>query len=311
MTDTVEIPDGYHERTPVGGYSPDRPMITVIGNRIFILVAAFEALGEPAAVRCFIDGNRVAIVPTDPEHLNAYSVHGTDSRSEFSGAWLKDELERDTQPEGRFPLERDGELWVVDFAPEGGDHSEPITDGGQLTPDDTLRLTDDGLEMPKWLRGYQGTFIVKARKVDAEFETTEAGLPDVKFYDGVIAVMPDEEGDYNPEIPPGHMILTAPDQPEYCYDVVDERSQEQEVATDGGTLTVCPECDCTTIERRTTAPDGPTSDGTWYCVACGIHFEEPNKRAPKGKQNVNRGYAKHLDQMAPGDLLTNGGGRDE
>jgi len=86
---------------------------------------------------------------------------------------------------------------------------------------------------------------------------------------------------------------------------------ENNAVTDGGTLTVCPECDCTTIERRTNAPDGPTSDGTWYCVACGIHFDEPNKRAPKGKQHVNRGYAKHLDQMAPDDLVTDGGGRDE
>jgi ribosomal protein L37AE/L43A len=209
MTKTVEIPDEFRERTPVGGYSPDRPMITVTGNRIFILIVAFEAMGEPEAVRCFIDGNRVAIVPADPGRANAYSVHGTDARSEFSGAWLKDELERDTQPEGRFPLERDGDLWVVDFAPEGDDpaQGEPITDGG--------------------------------------------------------------------------------------------------------TLTVCPDCDCTTIERRTDAPDGPTSDGTWYCVACGIHFEEPATRAPKGKQNLNRGYAKRLDRMAPGDLLTNGGGRDE
>jgi ribosomal protein L37AE/L43A len=285
-------------------------MVTVDGNRIFVLAAAFEVMGEPAAVRCFIDGDRVAIVPADSENPNAYPV-SRDHSNKIAGGWLQHELERDTQPEGRFPLERDGDLWVVDFAPEGDDDGEPITDGGQLTPDDTLRLTDDGLEMPKWLRGYQGTFTLKTRKVDGELETTEAGLPDVEFYDGVIAAMPDEEGGYNPEIPPGHMILTAPDQPEYCYDVVDERSQEQEITTDGGTLTVCPECDCTTIERRTNAPDGPTSDGTWYCVACGIRFEEPNERAPNGAQNVNRGYAKHLDRMAPGDLVTDGGGRDE
>jgi len=135
MTDAVEIPDDWRERTPVRGYSPDQPMLTVTGNRIFLLVAAFEALGEPEAVRCFIRGNRVALIPADPEHPNAYSVHGTNSRSEFSGTWLKDELERDTKPEGRFPLERDGELWVVDFAPEGEDNGDPITDGGQAQPE--------------------------------------------------------------------------------------------------------------------------------------------------------------------------------
>jgi len=143
MTKTVEIPDEFRERTPVGGYSPDRPMITVTGNRIFILIVAFEAMGEPEAVRCFIDGNRVAIVPADPGRANAYSVHGTDARSEFSGAWLKDELERDTQPEGQFPLERDGDLWVVDFAPEGDDpaQGEPIADGGQAQPEFGDRVT--------------------------------------------------------------------------------------------------------------------------------------------------------------------------
>jgi ribosomal protein L37AE/L43A len=205
MSKTVEIPDEFRERTPGGKFgTPTQPMVSADGSHIRILSAAYEALDEPAAVRCFIDGDRVALLPADPEHPNAYPMY---NGYKIAGTWLQRELDRDTQPEGRFPLERDGDFWVVDFAPEGDDHGEPITDGG--------------------------------------------------------------------------------------------------------TLTVCPDCDCSTIERRTDAPDGPTSDGTWYCVACGIYFEEPAERAPNGAQNVNRGYAKHLDRMDPGDLVTDGGGRSE
>jgi len=208
MSKTIEIPDGFRERTPGGKFGrPTQPMVSVDEGHIRILSAAYEAMGEPEAVRCFVNGDRVALIPADSEHPNAYSVYDTDCSATIAAGWLQNELDRDTQPEGRFPLERAGDLWVVDFAPEGDDHGEPITDGG--------------------------------------------------------------------------------------------------------TLTVCPECDCTTIERRTDAPDGPTADGTWYCVACGIYFEEPNERAPTGNQNITVGYAKHLDRIAPDDLVTDGGGRDE
>jgi hypothetical protein len=123
MSKTVEIPDGFRERTPGGRFgTPTRPMVSVDAYNIRLLVAAYEAMGEPEAVRCFVNGDRVALIPADTEHPNAYPVY---NRHKIAGTWLQQELDRDTQPEGRFPLERDGDLWVVDFAPEGDDHGEP------------------------------------------------------------------------------------------------------------------------------------------------------------------------------------------
>lgn len=106
------------------------------------------------------------------------------------------------------------------------DDQEVETDGGQLTVDDTLRLTDEGLEMPDWLRGYQGSFTIRTGEVDGNMETTDTGLPDQEFWDGIIAVMP-EAGEYNPEIPDGHMVITAPGEDEWCYEIVDERGDAE------------------------------------------------------------------------------------
>jgi DNA-binding PadR family transcriptional regulator len=108
-----------------------------------------------------------------------------------------------------------------------------VADGGQLTADATLRLTDDGIELPDWLQGHTGTFEIRTGDVSGEYETTDAGLPETQFYDAPFAVVPDA-GDYNPHIPDGHMVITAPDEPEWCYEVVDERSDEPEAVTDGG-----------------------------------------------------------------------------
>ncbi|GAA3882819.1 hypothetical protein GCM10022627_40480 [Haloarcula argentinensis] len=108
-----------------------------------------------------------------------------------------------------------------------------MADGGQLTADATLRLTDDGIELPDWLQGHTGTFEIRTGDVSGEYETTDAGLPETQFYDAPFAVVPDA-GDYNPHIPDGHMVITAPDEPEWCYEVVDERSDEPEAVTDGG-----------------------------------------------------------------------------
>ena len=144
MSKTVEIPDEYHERTPADGCSPSRPMVTVDEDHIRILTTAFEVMGEPGDVRCFIEGNRVALIPADPGHPNAYTVYDTSGSATIAAGWLTHELERDTQPEGRYPLERDGDLWVVDFAPEGEDNGEPIADGGKAidaSPDVGDRVT--------------------------------------------------------------------------------------------------------------------------------------------------------------------------
>ena len=102
-----------------------------------------------------------------------------------------------------------------------------VTDGGeveQLTADGTLRLTDEGIEMPEWLRGYTGEFTIEDGSVTGTLTTEPSGLPDTDIWDGVLAVMP-TDGDYNPEIPAGHWVITAPGKPRYCYAIDDERSE--------------------------------------------------------------------------------------
>jgi hypothetical protein len=122
MYETDGIPDEFRKRVRGGTtYSPDRPMISVSGNNIYILTAGHEAMGEPDALRCFISGNRVGLLPADPEHPNAYPIS---TNKQISARWLQSELTRDTHPEGRFPLERDGNLWVADFSPEGHDPAQ-------------------------------------------------------------------------------------------------------------------------------------------------------------------------------------------
>lgn len=95
----------------------------------------------------------------------------------------------------------------------------------KVSADDELRLTDEGIELPDWLRGYTGSFTLKTGSIDGDFETTDEGLPDTEFYDGVIAAYPDT-GDWNPHIPEGHLILTATGEPEWCYDIIDERTDD-------------------------------------------------------------------------------------
>lgn len=95
-------------------------------------------------------------------------------------------------------------------------------------PDDTLRLTDEGLEMPEFLKGYSGSFRVRTADVTGDMETTDAGLPETEFYDGVIAVYPDDDGDYNPDLASGLMAISTPEHGEEIYEIVDERTDADE-----------------------------------------------------------------------------------
>jgi len=95
------------------------------------------------------------------------------------------------------------------------------------TPDATLRLTDDGLEMPEFLRGYVGTFEIRTPGVTGEFETAEAGLPDVEFYDGVIAIYPDA-GEYHGDLEAGLMGISTDEHPETVYEIINERTEENQ-----------------------------------------------------------------------------------
>ena len=106
--------------------------------------------------------------------------------------------------------------------PEGTPQSVPVK-----SPDATLRLTDDGLEMPEFLKGYVGTFQIRTPKVTGGFETTDSGLPDAEFYDGVIAAYP-EAGDYHGDLEAGLMGISTDEHRETVYEIIDERTEESQ-----------------------------------------------------------------------------------
>ena len=99
------------------------------------------------------------------------------------------------------------------------------------TPEATLRLTDDGLKMPEFLCGYVGEFTIRTPGVTGEFETAEAGLPDVEFFDGVIAVYPDP-GEYHGDLEAGTMGISTDEHRETVYEIVDERTEDEAVAAE-------------------------------------------------------------------------------
>lgn len=116
-------------------------------------------------------------------------------------------------------------------AEESPDEGELIPDGGEVKtaePDETLRLTDEGIEMPDMLRGYVGSFTLRTADITGDFETTESGLPDTDYFDGVIAVYPEDDGDYNPHLEEGLMSLETDEHPERVFRVVDETTADME-----------------------------------------------------------------------------------
>lgn len=92
------------------------------------------------------------------------------------------------------------------------------------SPDAALRLTDAGLELPEVLTGYVGEFRIRTPRRTGEFETTDAGLPDVDFYDGVIAVFPDA-GTYHGDLDAGMMAISTDEHRETVYEIIDERTE--------------------------------------------------------------------------------------
>jgi len=93
------------------------------------------------------------------------------------------------------------------------------------SPDAELRLTDDGLEMPAFLKGYVGEFRMRTPSLTGEFETTDSGLPTDDFYNGIIAACP-ESGDYHGDLEAGMMGLSTDDRRETVYRIIDERTDE-------------------------------------------------------------------------------------
>lgn len=98
--------------------------------------------------------------------------------------------------------------------------------------DATLELRDDGLEMPEFLKGYVGSFTLRTADVTGQIQTTEHGLPESDYYDGVIAAYPDDDGDYNADLRAGLLALSTPQAGETVYRILDKRTDaDQEVET--------------------------------------------------------------------------------
>lgn len=92
------------------------------------------------------------------------------------------------------------------------------------TPDSTLELTNNGLEMPEMLKGYSGVFTLRTASITGEYTTTDAGLPDTDYYDGLIAAYPDDDGDYNEYLGRGLLSFETSEHTELVFRIVDKRA---------------------------------------------------------------------------------------
>jgi hypothetical protein len=99
--------------------------------------------------------------------------------------------------------------------------------GGEVEPDGTLVLTDEGLEVPDWLDGFVGTFTMSTPNITGRFKTTDQGMSGPRTTSLVMS--PPNEGTYNERLPAGHIALTARGRPEYIYEIDDQREE-----VDGG-----------------------------------------------------------------------------
>jgi len=90
--------------------------------------------------------------------------------------------------------------------------------------------------------------------------------------------------------------------------IAEEAGVDGDIVTDGGTITVCPECDEAAISRR--VPDHPMSPDSstteWYCLNCQASFDDPIEREPRGPGSRS-GLAGELARADPDDLVTDGG----
>lgn len=103
-----------------------------------------------------------------------------------------------------------------------------MPDDDTVQPDGTLRLTDEGIQMPDFLKGHVGSFTIRTADVTGELQTTEHGLPETDFYDGVIAIYPDDDGEYNPDLGPGLMAIETPQHGEDVFEIIDERTHPEQ-----------------------------------------------------------------------------------
>lgn len=95
------------------------------------------------------------------------------------------------------------------------------------TPDATLELTDNGIEMPNFLRGYTGEFTVRTPNVTGIFETSDGGLPEKPVANTMFAILP-EDGDYHSDLEGSVMAIKTDTAPETVFKVVDARGETNE-----------------------------------------------------------------------------------
>ena len=93
-------------------------------------------------------------------------------------------------------------------------------------PDAALRLTDEGITMPEFLKGYVGDFTIRTPNVTGELETSDEGMPTGDVYDGILAMYP-ESGDYHGDLREGLLAISTPKHPETVFEVIDEREETE------------------------------------------------------------------------------------
>lgn len=120
--------NGNTEPWPAVTFSGDPPTCR-------ILTVAYEAMGEPEAVRCYLKGLTMGIEPCDPDHAHAYPLYEQRSTHSFSAGWMRYELELEDHLNGMVKLEYDDELgfWTADLG-----RLIKAGDGDETTVDDAL-----------------------------------------------------------------------------------------------------------------------------------------------------------------------------
>ncbi len=143
--------------------------------------------------------------------------------------------------------------------------SDKQSDGEQheVDYDETLELTEEGIEMPDMLRGYQGEFKYHTASVTGTINTIASGYPDAEYFDGAIATYPHDDGNKNLYLAPGYIGLQTDERPEEkVFKVVDKRDSTRLIA-------VCRDCGFVDAKWVDEHPVGDPEDDPAF-----VHYHE-------------------------------------
>lgn len=135
-------------RGNLGGIEERDPFITFHGNSAHILKSAYEILGEPSAIRFYLNNLSLGMQPLKSNHPTAYPVFESgEGGTRVSVGWVKYELDLDEELRGRAQLkyDKEAELWAVDLDEVLGQPKQQT----DVTVDNVLsamRLAGDWLE---------------------------------------------------------------------------------------------------------------------------------------------------------------------